>query len=297
MERTTAVVHARGDYVLFMDSADYASPDAVATFVAVAERTGADVLTCFLVLFGGVGDDETLIGHYPFLGAAVLSGVFHNHFGSRCIFVRKAGFSRLASRCDEAGGDCDWEFLARAALIGLRLEVIPRPLVSCRVPDNSGLPLEDDYQGHFHALRPYVEAMPPSLRGLPNAAFTMKVQYERQYGLANDRDELPLFGDEELAALLVKRLAAHSQGGMASLLRAWLDYSSARSNLPEGRIQRIPLIAQQLLKGGYHRFSHGFGSAFRDLRKPPPVWFRLKSSNLRATNRSPAIVAKKQKFD
>lgn len=102
--RTTAVVHARGDYVLFMDSADYASPDAVATFVGVAERTGADVLTCFLVLFRGVGDDETLIGHYPFLGAAVLSGVFHNHFGSRCIFVRKAAFSRLASRCGEAGG-------------------------------------------------------------------------------------------------------------------------------------------------------------------------------------------------
>lgn len=49
----TAVVRARGDYVLFMDSADYANPDAVATFVEAAGRTGADVLTCFLVLFSG----------------------------------------------------------------------------------------------------------------------------------------------------------------------------------------------------------------------------------------------------
>jgi len=280
IRRTNAVVHARGDYVLFMDSADCASPDAVATFVEVAERTGADVLTCFLVLFRGVGDDETLIGHCPFLGAAVLSGVFHNHFGSRCIFVRKTGFSRLASRCGEARGDCaDWEFLARAALIGLRLEVVPRPLVSCRVPDNSRLHLENEHHDHFPAVRPYAEAMPLLLRDLPNAAFTTKVQYERQYGLANNRGELPSFRDEELAVLLVKRLAAHGQGRMASLLRAWLDYSSARSNLPESRIQRIPPIARQLLRGRYHRFSHGFGSAFRDLRKPPPVWFRIKSGS------------------
>jgi hypothetical protein len=121
--------------------------------------------------------------------------------------------------------------------------------------------------------------MPLLLRDLPNAAFTTKVQYERQYGLANNRGELPSFRDEELAVLLVKRLAVHGQGRMASLLRAWLDYSSARSNLPESRIQRIPPIARQLVRGRYHRFSHGFGSAFRDLRKPPPVWFRIKSGS------------------
>jgi hypothetical protein len=121
--------------------------------------------------------------------------------------------------------------------------------------------------------------MPPLLRDLPDAAFTTKVQYERQYGLAHNRGELPLFRDQELTVLLEKRLAAHGQGRLASLLRAWLDYSSARSDLPEGRIQRIPPIARQLLRGRYHRFSHGFGSAFRDLRKPSPVWFRVKSSS------------------
>jgi O-antigen biosynthesis protein len=293
--RTTAVVRAHGDYVLFMDSADYVNPDAAATFVEAAGRTSADVLTCFLALFSGIGDDETLIGHCPFLGAAVLSSVFHNRFGSRCIFIRKDAFSRVGLFLENSRWNCeDWEFLARAALIGLRLEVIPRPLVSCRIPDNSRSHPENEYQDHFHAVRPYAEAMPLLLRDLPDAAFTTKVQYERQYGLANSRGELPLFRDEELAVLLVKRLAAHGHGRMASLLRAWLDYSSARSNLPESRILRIPPIVRELLRGSYHRFSHGFGSAFRDLRKPPPVWFRVKAArnNLCASNRSLATEKK-----
>jgi hypothetical protein len=184
--RTTAVDHARGDYVLFMDGADYAKPDAVATFVGVAERTGADILSCFLVPFSGVEEpnEEALLGHWPFLGAAVLLGVFRNHFGSRCIFVRKSGFSRLAGGGAQGKVDCaDWEFLARAALMGLRLEVIPKALVWYRVQDNSCLNQPSEYYDHLRAIRPYAEAMPLALRGLPNAALTMKMQYEREYGM------------------------------------------------------------------------------------------------------------------
>ena len=316
--RTTAVVRARGDYVLFMDGASYANPDAVATFVEVAGRTGADILTCFLAFFSGIGEpnDETLVGHRLFLGAAILLGVFRNQFGSRCIFVRKDEFSRLVSRCGGGRMDCaDWEFLARATLLGSRLEVVPRPLLWYRIANGSGLQ-GDEYYDDSCAVRPYAEAMPFPLRDLPNAALTMKVQYEQQYGLASEsrelllsrneelaalREELAalrelLFSrDEELAGLLTKQLTAHGQGKIASLLAAWIDYCSARSNLPESRIQRIPLIARELLRGRYHRFSHGLGSAFRDLRKPPPVWFHVKAarSNLRPTNCPPATVEKK----
>ena len=150
----------------------------------------------------------------------------------------------------------------------------------------------------MRAVTPYAEAMPTPLQDLPNAALTMKVQYERQYGLANNRGDLPLFRDEDLAVLLVKRLATHGQDRMASLLRAWLDYSSVRSNLPEGRIQRIPLIAQQLLRGRYHRFSHGFGSALRDLRKPPPIWSRLEAARTTSAQQIAPLLSlrKKQKY-
>jgi len=279
--RATAVARARGEYVLFMDGADWAHPDAVATFVAVAAHTGADILTCFLVLFSGTGEptDESVTGHSLFLGAAVLLGVFHNHFGSGCVFVRKQGFSRLAGhRAEdrpENRKDCaDWEFLARAALMGSRLEVVPRPLLWSRVPDDSISRLGAEYDDHFRAITPYVEAMPFALRELPSAALTMKMQYERQYGLANSNGTLPSFSDEQLTVLLEKRLAAHGNRRLSAVLRAWLEYGSARRSLPPGRLQRIPLIARQLFRGRYHRFGHGFGSALRDLRRPALAGYR-----------------------
>src|SRR5205823_8473990 len=76
---------AQGEYVVFMEASDWLIPDAVAIFVRVANETGADVLTCFLDLFSGGQEpsDEACLGHYPFLGSAVVSGVFNNFFGLR----------------------------------------------------------------------------------------------------------------------------------------------------------------------------------------------------------------------
>ncbi len=261
--RGVSIAHARGDYVLFLDATDYASPDAIATFVAVASRTGADVLTCFLSLFTGnqAPNHETLFGHYPFLGNAALLGLFRNHFGSRCIFARKETLSSIASACPKMPVDCgDWEFLARVAIAGLRLEVVPRPLVWYRLPDGADLSLRAEYYDHLRAVTPYAEAMPGLLRDLPRAAVTMKLHYERQYGLSHSH--------EAILASLQRQLVAGGHAKVASILNAWFDYSSSRSNLPERRLQRLSIVARHLLRGHYHRFAHGFGSALRDLRKP-----------------------------
>ena len=84
----------------------------------------------------------------------------------------------------------------------------------------------------------------------------MKLHYERQYGLAHERltdDALiamvqerlstidksrivSLLDDEELLLLIVKQMAAGGRRKIASVLNAWLDYSSARSNLPQHRL-------------------------------------------------------------
>jgi hypothetical protein len=112
------------------------------------------------------------------------------------------------------------------------------------------------YSDQVRALTAYAELMPASLRGLPIAALTMKLHYERLYGLAYE-------------GLIVKQMSESGQRKIASLLKAWLEYSSMRSNLPQRRFERILHITRQLVRGRYHRFAHGFGSALRDLRRAP----------------------------
>ena len=290
--RTTALAHAHGEYILFMDADDYASPDAVAIFVNAAMRSGADILTSFLALFSGVQEpnQESCLGYYPFLGNAILPGVFRNYFGSRSIFIRKNAFARIGQlREDASAAYEDWEFLARAALKGCRLEVVPRSLIWYRTLDGSGSHDRVEYCDQVRAVTPYAEVMPSPLRDLPKAALTMQLHYERQYGLAHERlrDDalinmvqerlstidksriLSLLDDEELLLLIGKRIAGRGQQKIGSVLNAWLDYSTTRSHLPEHRLERIPYIARQLVRGRYHRFAHGFGSAIRDLVRKP----------------------------
>ena len=277
----------RGEYVLFMEGSDYLKPDAVAAFVKVASRTGADVLTCFLALFTGEQEpaEETCLGYYPFLGDAIVPGVFRNHFGLRAIFVRRQALLRLGSFPVNARRDCsDWQFLARAALMHCRIEVIPIPLAWYRICNESAPHVPLDYLDQLQALTPYAQAMPAALRDLPKAAFTMGLHYQRicerlgdsptrtilQRLAANRKsgNQVSVLADEGALLLAVKQMPARARRRIASMLDGWLEYSSARSQLPPPGFQRISHIARQLARGHYHRYAHGFGSAFRDLRKP-----------------------------
>ena len=283
----THPAETKGEYVLFMEGADYLNPDAVAAFVKVAGRTGADVLTCFLALFTGAQEpaEETCLGYYPFLGDAVLSGVFRNHFGLRVIFVRREALLRLGSFPVTPRRDCaDWQFLARAALMHCRMEVIPIPLAWYRIWNESGPHVPLDYPEQLQALTPYAQAMPPALRDLPKAALTMRLLYQRMCERLGDNpartilqrlavnrksgNQVSVLADEGALLLAVKQMPTRARKKIASVLDGWLEYSSARSQLPPPGFPRISHIVRQLLRGHYHRYAHGFGSAFRDLRKP-----------------------------
>jgi glycosyltransferase involved in cell wall biosynthesis len=278
------VSDANGKYVLFMEASDYLNPDAVATFAKVASRTDADVITCFLALFTGGQEptEETSLSQYPFLGGAILSGVFHNHFGLRVIFVKRDALSQLGRFPQDSPRNCaDWEFLARAALMHCRMEVIPLPLAWYRVLDESGLHAPIDCLDQVQALKPYAQAMPVDLRDLPKAAFTMGLYYQRMREWLGDSpmrailqrvsangDQRSTLADEGALLMAVNQMPARSRKKIASVLDGWLQYSSARSQLPPPGFQRLSHITRQLVRGHYHRYGHGFGSALRDLRKP-----------------------------
>jgi O-antigen biosynthesis protein len=283
---TAPMLEARGEYVIFMEASDCLAPDAVATFVKVASRTGADILTCFLALFSSrqAPAEQECLGHYPFLGKATLSGVFRNHFGRRIIFVKKDALERLRNFPGNTRRDCaDWEFLAHAALIDCPMEVVAIPLGWYRISSELGPCPPIDYLDQVSAVTPYTQLMPWVLRDLPGAALTMGLQYKAVYKRLADSpgyavlqhlsgqwgtgDGDSVAADEGALLPIINRMPRRARKKIVSLLEGWLEYSSARSRIPARGIPRVSHIARQLIRGHYHRYGHGLGSALRDLRK------------------------------
>lgn len=288
----TYIMQSGGEYILFMDAEDYLEKDAIDIFTSVAGLTGADVLTNFLAVFGGTEEPkpEDCLGEYPFLGAAVIPGAFHNRFGSHVAFVRRDLLVRIGPPHEgRLSGWAGWEFLARAAIAGCHFEVIPRSLAWRRVRGNEGLNFRAEYRDQIRAVRPYAKAMPAALEHLPDAALTMSFHYEHFYGLARERlegdrlraqareqlaearkkRETLLLENEALVLKLIRQMPDRAREHLSSALERWVEYSAVRSQLPPRRVSRVPLIVRQLLKGNYHLFAHGIGSALRDLGKSP----------------------------
>ena len=170
--RNRAARHARGDYLLFMDDDNCAKAHAITTFVAVAQRTEADIVTCCLDIFAGQAAPHAGLKpteRWLFLGDDIATGAFRNNFGDtnglwrREVFLASGGFHE-----DWGVGHEDWELLAKAVLKGARLQVIPDPLAWYRLNSseatvNRKTPL---HANHMANIRPYLEAVPPELKNL-----------------------------------------------------------------------------------------------------------------------------------
>ncbi|MSU63938.1 MAG: glycosyltransferase [Pedosphaera sp.] len=168
--RNRAAHAARGEYIFFMDDDNVAKPGEITTFVNVARRTGADVLTCFLDTFDGQhapGPNHKVNSRLLFLGDCVASGVLRNVFGDTNSLVRRQTFLDLGGFHEEWGVNHeDYEFMAKAVLRGYQLEVIPEALVWYRVNqgETSVLRSTPQHGNLMCSIRPFVDAVPPSLR-------------------------------------------------------------------------------------------------------------------------------------
>jgi glycosyltransferase involved in cell wall biosynthesis len=173
--RNTAIAAATGDYVLFMDDDNLATPGEIRTFVNAAVRSGADILTCFLNVFQSSAPAPTAppIFVWPFLGGAIGPGLLRNVFGDANALVRRDVFDRIGGFTEDFGIGCeDWEFFARATLRGLRVEVVPEPLVLYRQSPQGMLQSTSQHANQMRALRPYLGLVPAQLRSLVHLAHT-----------------------------------------------------------------------------------------------------------------------------
>ncbi|MGD9897419.1 MAG: glycosyltransferase [Candidatus Methylacidiphilaceae bacterium] len=167
--RNRAAREAKGEFLLFMDDDNLAEPHEISTFVRVALRTSAAILTTAQKEFEGTGpfDADGKIGQvFAPLGPSLVLGVVSNLFGDANAFVRRDAFEILGGFSDDHGVGCeDWEFFARAVLGGFQLEMVPEPLFWYR-RSSSGMYASASFAaGRLRALRPYRKHF-PSLSGV-----------------------------------------------------------------------------------------------------------------------------------
>lgn len=126
---------ASGDFYAFLDDDDVPVGDYVERLVTVAEHTRADVLSTFFATFVSDGAPTGATPHslYMFLGQALSTSLLENAFGGANIFVRKQAFDRVGGFSELVGvGYEDYEFLVKAALVRVRHDVVPAPLLWVR---------------------------------------------------------------------------------------------------------------------------------------------------------------------
>lgn len=168
--RNLAARQARGNFLLFMDDDDYAMPHEVSTLVRAALRTGADIVTPGMDYFESAHppDERTVpTRRKVFLGGAADVGFMWNVFGPISFLVRREAFVALGGFSDDYGlGHEDWEFLARAALAGCRMETVPMPLFWYRRGHPSRLHATSLAANLTRIVDAYTNVAPRSLRSL-----------------------------------------------------------------------------------------------------------------------------------
>lgn len=170
--RNLAARHARGEYIMFMDDDNCAKPHELSTFVKVARKTNADILTCCLDTFSGTAAPPAGMrprSRWVFVGDDAVTGAFRNCFGDTNSLMRREVFLQLGGFHEDWGvGHEDWELFAKAVLKGYRLEVVPEALAWYRLNEtettvNRKTPL---HRNHMANIRPYLDAVPAALRNL-----------------------------------------------------------------------------------------------------------------------------------
>lgn len=160
--------HLTGDYLLFMDDDNVAKPHEISTLVAVANRTGAEIVTTFCDVFEV---DETLAGaeppplRYTPFGPDPALGVLSNCYGDANALYERQAFDKLGGFTEDYGiTHEDWELFCRASIAGVKMVCVPEPLFWYRV-SLGGMFRGEQTQLHKSAnlrrhIRPYLEQLP-----------------------------------------------------------------------------------------------------------------------------------------
>jgi len=245
--RNHAARVAKGEYLFFMDDDNLAKPNEIETFVKVAQTSGAGILTCMSdIFFEGQNPLETSLTGFKrwlFLGSAPALGLFINCFGDMNSMIRKDVFEQIGGFTEDYGiGYEDWEFFAKASLLGHEVEVIPEALFWYRKTlggVNDTTPL---HANHLRVARPYLEYLPASMRNLVFLAQGMRIKNEQLHTtLANIKFEKERPSELESLLLAGEKLLQNNEFDSARKV-----YSLA---LRQAQDLKDPMAAMKCLVG------------------------------------------------
>jgi GT2 family glycosyltransferase len=208
--RNTAARHARGEYLLFMDDDNCAKSHELDTLVSAAQSSRAHIVTCFLDVFQGNASPNggPALHRWSFVGGSLGLGLLRNCFGDTNCLVSAKTYRALGGMTEDHGTGCeDWEFLAKAAVRGYRITVVPEALVWYRHSANGVQNSTPIAANRLRALRPYLDAMPNLRAALPLCRDEAGVELSRVHEVAHVR-RIAIFGAGEggrLAAGLARR--------------------------------------------------------------------------------------------
>jgi len=168
--RNAAARAARGEFLVFHDDDNVAAPGQLEAFARAVSTSGADVVTCLQSVFEGKRRPRGAPREVwaPIGGAPVAYSLVANGFGDANALVRRSVFNAAGGFSEDYGvGYEDWEFFARVALAGAAFVLVPEPLVWYRVGSGGMLRATPSHgRDHMRVLRPYLKAMPPTLRAV-----------------------------------------------------------------------------------------------------------------------------------
>lgn len=161
LTRNFCAAQAKGDYLVFVDADNIALPHMLSTMVSAMKWSGAHALSCHFWTFPEMEErPKNILNRWTPLGADLATGITENVFGDVNFIVRRDVFATLGGFAATRHGCEDWEFLARLALAGYIMDVIPLPLFWYRYTDGGMRSTMSFYHSHQLVFSAYKKYLP-----------------------------------------------------------------------------------------------------------------------------------------